>query len=101
MVFPRALGGRISASGVTTNEGKEDRRRARNFFERALFLPAGCDFADLDGGELGGWTCRSGFERLFARAVEQEKTADNLLRFGERPVDHAADRKSTRLNSSH
>src|SRR2546421_556125 len=84
------LGGGISACDIATNGEKEDRQCRRFFSERSLFLPARCDFAHLDGGELRGWTCRGGFERLFARAVEQEKAADNLLRFSERPVDHTA-----------
>src|SRR5205085_11431848 len=65
-------------------------RYARNDGYTPSLLPARRDFAHLDGCELGRRTGRSGFERLLARAVEQEKPADDLLRLRERPVDHAA-----------
>src|SRR4051794_39173891 len=85
MFFPSCLAGgefRLCSDDEPSAEGSTERG---SFF--ALLLPARTDFAHLDGGELGGRTCSCRFERLLARAVEQEKPTDDLLRLGERPID--------------
>src|SRR6516164_8914111 len=53
-------------------------------------LVAGSDLAHLDGGPLGRGALGGEPQRLLARAaVEQEKAADELLRFRKGPIDHA------------